>query len=73
LAENSLLLTWGLMTGTASAVLSMLPHLSSVGAAAQWSGVAGLLLLVFTVGTAAAFLAVREAARTPIVTTLRAE
>ncbi|MFP6764459.1 MAG: ABC transporter permease, partial [Planctomycetaceae bacterium] len=73
LAENALLLTWGLMTGTASAVLSMLPHLSSVGAAAQWSGVAGLLLLVFTVGTAAAFLAVREAARTPIVTTLRAE
>jgi len=73
LAENALLLTWGLTTGTICAVLSMLPHLSSVGAATQWSGVAGLLLLVLTVGTTAALLAVREAVGTPIVTTLRGE
>lgn len=73
LAENAMLLCWGLATGTMCAVVSMLPHLASVGADTEWLGVLGLLLLVFVVGTAAAFFAVREAARTPIVATLRGE
>lgn len=72
-AENALLLSWGLATGTMCAVVSMLPHLASVGADTDWLEVFGLLLLVFVVGTAAAFFAVREAARTPIVATLRGE
>ena len=73
LAENAMLLCWGLATGTMCAVVSMLPHLASVGADTEWLGVLGLLLLVFVVGTAAAFFAVREAVRTPIVATLRGE
>jgi ABC-type lipoprotein release transport system permease subunit len=73
LAENAMLLTWGLATGTMCAVVSMSPHLASVGADTDWLGVAGLLLVVFAVGMAAAFLAVREAVRTPIVATLRGE
>ena len=73
LAENAMLLCWGLATGTMCAVVSMLPHLASVGADTEWLGVFGLLVLVFVVGTAAAFFAVREAARIPIVATLRGE
>ncbi len=73
LAENAFLLTWGLATGAMCAVVSMLPHLASVGADTEWLGVAGLLLVVFAVGMAAAFFAVREAARTPIVSSLRGE
>jgi putative ABC transport system permease protein len=73
LAENAMLLTWGLATGTMCAVVSMLPHLASVGANTEWFGVAGLLLAVFAAGMAAAFFAVREATQTPIVATLRGE
>jgi len=73
LAENAFLLIWGLLAGTGAALMAMLPHLLSIGADTQWSSVAVLLLLVFVVGMLAALFAVREAARTPIVSTLRGE
>lgn len=73
LAENAMLLVWGLAAGTVSALLAMLPHLLSTGADTPWSNGAALLLTVFVVGMLSALFAVREASRTPIVSTLRGE
>ena len=73
LAENAFLLLWGLAAGTLSALLAMGPHLTSTGADVPWSGLQATLLSVFVIGMLAALLAVREAVRTPILATLRAE
>lgn len=71
--ENAFLLTWGLLAGTGSALLAMLPHLRSIGADVPWTSVELILAGVFVVGMVAAFIAVREAIRTPILATLRSE
>jgi putative ABC transport system permease protein len=71
--ENAFLLIWGLLAGTVAALLSMLPHLMSTGADVPWLSGAIILGGVFVIGMTAALFAVREAVRTPIVTTLRAE
>lgn len=73
LCENGLLLSWGLLVGTLSALLAMLPHLLSTGADVPWSSTALILAVVFLVGMLAAWLAIREALRTPVLATLRAE
>ncbi|NQV28426.1 MAG: FtsX-like permease family protein [Rhodopirellula sp.] len=73
LAENAMLLIWGLASGTICALLAMLPHLLSTGADTPWLNGAALLLTVFVVGMLSALFAVREASRTPIVSTLRGE
>jgi ABC-type antimicrobial peptide transport system permease subunit len=73
LFENALLLGWGLTTGTASALLAMLPHLLSTGADLPWRDVAIILGVVFIAGMASALVAVRGALRTPVLATLRAE
>ncbi len=73
LSENAFLMLWGLLAGTLSALLAMLPHVQSTGADVPWGGLQALLLGVFVVGMLAAIAAVREAVRTPILATLRAE
>ena len=73
LAENAMLLVWGLLAGTISALLAMLPHLLSTGADTPWANGGLLLLTVFTVGMLASLFAVREASRTPIIAALRGE
>ena len=73
LAENAMLLVWGLASGTVSALLAMLPHLLSTGADTPWSNGATLLLTVFIVGMLSSLFAVREASRTPIVSGLRSD
>jgi ABC-type antimicrobial peptide transport system permease subunit len=73
LSENAMLLVWGLAAGTVSALLAMLPHLKSVGADTPWLSGLKLLALVFGVGMLAAWFAVREASRTPIVSSLRSD
>ena len=73
LAENAMLLVWGLLAGTVSALLAMLPHLLSTGADTPWSNGSLLLLTVFAVGMLSSLFAVREASRTPIVSALRGE
>ena len=73
LFENALLLGWGLATGTASALLAMLPHLLSTGADLPWRDVAIILVVVFIAGMVGALVAVRGALRTPVLATLRAE
>ena len=50
----------------------MAPHLLSTGADVPWGGLQLMLIAVFAVGMLAALLAVREAVRTPILSTLRA-
>jgi len=71
--ENSLLLGWGLLSGTAAALLSLLPHLTSAGADVPMASLALLLVVVFAVGTLSSLAAVRAAVKTPIVATLRGE
>ena len=71
--ENAFLLVWGLASGTISALIAMAPHLSSTGADVPWLAVGVILVGVFLVGLAAAFVAVIEAVRTPILATLRSE
>ena len=73
LFENALLLGWGLATGSASALLAMLPHLLSTGADLPWRDVAIIIVAVFIAGMAGALVAVRGALRTPVLATLRAE
>jgi ABC-type lipoprotein release transport system permease subunit len=73
LFENALLLGWGLATGSASALLAMLPHLVSTGADVPWRDVTIIIVAVFVAGMAGALLAVRGALRTPVLATLRAE
>jgi ABC-type antimicrobial peptide transport system permease subunit len=71
--ENACLMLWGLAAGTVSALLAMLPHLSSTGVDVPWRGLWLMLGSVAVVGMLAALAAVREAVRTPIVGTLRGE
>jgi hypothetical protein len=73
LCENALLLGWGLATGTASALLAMLPHLVSTGADVPWRDLAVIVAAVFVAGMLGALVAVRGALRTPVLATLRAE
>jgi putative ABC transport system permease protein len=73
LVENAFLLLWGLAAGAISALLAMTPHLRSTGADVPWVGLLVMLLAVLGVGMLAALSAVREAVRTPILATLRAE
>ena len=73
LAENALLLVWGLASGTVCALVAMLPHLLSIGAETPWTNGGMLLLTVFVVGMLSSLLAVREASRTAIVSALRGE
>lgn len=73
LAENALLLGWGLAIGAGSALLAMLPHLLSTGADLPWRDVAVIIAAVFVVGMLAALAAVRASLHTPVLATLRAE
>lgn len=73
LAENALLLFWGLMTGAVAALAAMLPHLLTTGADVPWASVVAMLAGVAVVGMLVAVFAVAEAVRTPIVSTLRGE
>ncbi|MCA9014067.1 MAG: hypothetical protein KDA77_01935, partial [Planctomycetaceae bacterium] len=73
LAENAFLLIWGLISGTISALLAMLPHLLSTGADLPWESGIVILSAVLVVGMLAALLAVADAVRAPILATLRAQ
>ncbi len=73
LAEAGLLLGWGIVSGTAAALLAMAPHLLSTGAELPWLTGGLLLVGTLTLGLVATSAAVRAATRVPIVTTLRGE
>jgi ABC-type antimicrobial peptide transport system permease subunit len=71
--ENSFILLWGLLAGAGSALLAMLPNITSRGGDLPLMSLFTLLLIVFLTGMFAAAFAVTAAVRLPIVTTLRGE
>lgn len=73
LVENAFLLVCGLLLGTVSALIAMMPHLASSAAAVPWDSILQLLAIILVVGMLTAVFAVIEAIRTPIVATLRGE
>lgn len=73
LFENAFLLGWGLLTGTLSALLAMLPHLTTTGADVPWLGLATILASVFAIGMIASLLAITAAVRMPLLAALRAD
>lgn len=72
-AENSALLFWGLLTGTVSALIAMLPHLKSTGADVPWQELAVTLVAVAAVGTLAAVAPVRAAVKVQVREVLAGE
>lgn len=72
-AENSALLFWGLITGTVSALIAMLPHLKSTGADVPWQELAVTLAAVAAVGTLAAAAPIRAAVKVQVREVLAGE
>ena len=73
LSENSILLLWGILLGTGSALLAMLPHLRSTGADLPWQPLLGTLVAVAVIGSLASVFAVRAASTLSIRENLAAE
>jgi ABC-type antimicrobial peptide transport system permease subunit len=73
LAENLALLLLGLAAGTASALLSVAPHLVGGAAHVLWLRIGLLLLVVLATGLVAGSLAVVTTLRAPLLTALRRE
>lgn len=61
LAENCILLFWGILLGTVSALLAMLPHLLSTGADLPWQTLALTLGAVAVTGMLSSVSAIRRA------------
>lgn len=66
LAENTLLLFWGIATGTVSALIAMLPHLLSTGADVPWLQLGLTLTTVLAIGTLAVVFPVWMAMRVSV-------
>jgi putative ABC transport system permease protein len=73
LAENALLLFCGLVTGTACALLAVVPVVASRGGRLPLASLAALLLAVVISGLLASLLATAAALRSPLLASLRAE
>ena len=73
-AENLLLLAWGLAIGAASALVAIAPAaLERGGRAPVASADALLLVAVFFAGLISSFVATSAALRTPLLNALRSE
>jgi ABC-type lipoprotein release transport system permease subunit len=73
LAENAVLLFWGLACGTLSALVAIAPALASRGGAFSLVSLSWLLVAVLASGIVASLLAVAASVRTPLLESLRAE
>ena len=73
LAENGFLLVFGVIIGSATALLAVSPHLISGQAAPPWLSLAATLLLILAVGLLAGAVAVVATVRSPIIAALRGE
>lgn len=71
--ENAALLVVGLGCGTMAAVLAVLPHWFSGGAAVPWFSLAGTLAAVLLVGSVAGLVGALQVLRGPLVPSLRTE
>jgi ABC-type lipoprotein release transport system permease subunit len=73
LVENTVLLFWGIATGTASALIAMLPHLLSTGADVPWIELAITLAAVLLIGTMAVVFPIWTAMRVSVRAALTTE
>jgi ABC-type lipoprotein release transport system permease subunit len=73
LAENLLLLVFGLATGTACALLAISPTLLSRGGRLPGAALGLLLMAVLAAGLIASLVATRAALRSPLLQALRSE
>jgi putative ABC transport system permease protein len=73
LAENALLLFCGLLTGTACALLAVVPVVSARGGNLPVTSLGLLLLAVVVAGLLASLFATAAALRSPLLASLRAE
>lgn len=73
LRENLVLLFWGILLGTISALLAMTPHLRSTGGDLQWRSLAMTLAAVAVAGSLASVFAVRAARSVSIRQNLASE
>ncbi|MFN9717780.1 MAG: ABC transporter permease [Planctomycetota bacterium] len=65
-SENTLLLFWGILKCTISALIAMLPHLLSTGADVPWPRLILTLVFVLLVGTLAVIFPVRTAMKVSV-------
>ncbi len=72
-AENAVLLAWGLVCGAVCALLAILPALQARGVTFPAAMVALMLSAVLAVGLASSGLAVLAAFRSPLLSALRSE
>ena len=73
LAENSLLLAFGIASGAISAIIAMLPHLLSTGADVPWIPLLLTLIAVLAIGTLAVLIPIWTAVRVSVREVLSAE
>jgi ABC-type lipoprotein release transport system permease subunit len=73
LAENAVLLLWGLACGTFSALVAIAPAFISRGGALPLGSLTLFLLAVLVSGVIASLLAVAASVRAPVLESLRAE
>ena len=71
--EHSQLLVAGLATGAVAALVAVLPHALSGGAATPWRDLLVMLAMILLAGIGTGWLAVRSALRMPLIAGLRAE
>jgi ABC-type antimicrobial peptide transport system permease subunit len=72
-AENSFLILCGILIGSVSALVAVLPHLLGGHAQTPWLSLTFTLTLVFMIGLIASFVAVSTALRIPLLPALKAE
>ncbi len=73
LFENLFLLITGLLAGVGAALIAVLPHVLSGGAAVPWGELAALLSIVLLVGVLAGLIASLNTLRAPLLSALREE
>ncbi|MCH8252528.1 MAG: ABC transporter permease, partial [Planctomycetes bacterium] len=73
LAENGLLLLWGLFAGGVSAMMAVLPHAVSSPGQIPWLSLGATLVAVLSVGMLAGVVALVPTLRAPTLGALRAE
>jgi ABC-type antimicrobial peptide transport system permease subunit len=71
--ENMALLVGGLVIGSVSAAVALIPHWSPQGAKVPWAALALLLSVIAIVGVAAGWLTTRQALAAPILPALRGD
>jgi putative ABC transport system permease protein len=72
-AENLLLLAWGLAIGTGCALIAIAPTVLERGGRVPLTSSAWLLVAVFAAGLLSSMIATRAALRTPLLAALRSE